>query len=347
MSCIICFDDITQFIECPDKGCDAKICFECGVDYISSSYPDSLPGCPLPTCDTVLMLSQVKKLGNKTLKKYLKILYTRLNGKEVEKIEAKADIIANIRRKRGKYIKEAFPPLVSLTIELCMHSKLKKLDAQIKAQTEERANRDIKKCFSVLCEGYLDEYMICSSCDKQWCRECEKEKKGQAHKCDPQDVASVNAMKDFVSCPKCGVKVCKSYGCNNMTCGLCKTNFNYLDGKKSGSGSEKVRMVTVKAGTIEKITKDADIHSMFYTLADKRPKRLKPDILYNLIVKRKEEYKIKDKKYKFLTDLAKKYEKVELNKLMAREFNKIMTAFEKAAFKSEKEECQEIFDKYK
>lgn len=346
--CMICFDDLDdEYIECPDHRCECKLCFNCSYEYIKSCYPSTIPQCPLPSCEFNIMFSEVCKLGNKPAKKYLKEVYNTLNGKDVEKLEAKANIVDTIRQKRAKYMKEKFPPLIALTIEVCMKDKLKELDNKIKRQTEDRAKNGVKKCFSVLCSGYLDEYLVCADCEKCWCDKCEQEKKGHSHVCKEEDLESVKMLKTLIECPNCKVKVVKSLGCNSMTCAVCKTQFDYVTGEIGGHGSEKVRYVSVKEGTIEKLTSDPAIQKMFYLLAKKKPKKLKMGITHQFILDNKDKFKKKGEKYSWMKKLAQKYEKVEVNKIKARDFNRMMSTYEGFARMSERDECKKVYNLFK
>lgn len=344
-TCMICFDETEKVVSCPDKQCECNMCYDCCKGYINSCKGDGvLPVCPLPSCSWRLVLTDIKVLGNSAVKKYLKLCFVFLDNEEAKEEERKEAVVTAIRRKRAKYIEEHFPPSVSLVIEICMKKKLAALDASIRKQTEEKSTVGKKKCFSILCDGYLDNYMICCDCDRQWCLKCEKEKE-RDHVCDPNDLESMKLLNTYVKCPNCYVPVEKSLGCNNMTCGMCKTNFSYTTGEKTQYGSEKVRPVHLKGDNVSKISEDRETEELV-TMIEKRVavKPLKDDILPKMIAKGRKLLETKEK-YSFLIKLAKKFEKIEKNKIAIKRHRSVMREIEKYVYKRQKDKLREVLDR--
>jgi hypothetical protein len=76
------------------------------------------------------------------------------------------------------------------------------------------------------------------TCGEQFCKKCEiKIKENEKHVCKDEDLESIKTVDSLVKCPKCKLPVVKSYGCHNMTCSICKTNFDYITGTITRAGN--------------------------------------------------------------------------------------------------------------
>ena len=95
----------------------------------------------------------------------------------------------------------------------------------------------IAPCPAEGCRGFLSSQYVCKLCDIPVCSKCmcikknnkkKKDNEEDEHKCNPEDVASVEKIKsDSRKCPKCGVNIYRSEGCSIMFCTNCHTGFNY------------------------------------------------------------------------------------------------------------------------
>ena len=91
----------------------------------------------------------------------------------------------------------------------------------------------IFKCPS--CEvGFVEDYdgdYICNHCDENFCKSC-GEKLVHKHVCKESIKADFKLLiKETKPCPKCGARIYKTSGCNDMFCTNCKTGFNWMTGK--------------------------------------------------------------------------------------------------------------------
>lgn len=87
----------------------------------------------------------------------------------------------------------------------------------------------VAKCSN--CMGRVNDEWVCVTCAQSYCPECE-EPKGVEHKCDPNMLESVAALKSTTKqCPKCKVRIMRTEGCPEMWCTNCHVNFNYITGK--------------------------------------------------------------------------------------------------------------------
>jgi hypothetical protein len=109
-----------------------------------------------------------------------------------------------------------------------------------------------QKCPVDDCAGYLatddvatttDTIKYCSLCKKHTCIECNatvtcptdvapvKGDTPAGHKCDPEARRTLAEIRKHAKpCPKCGVYISKTEGCNDMFCSLCNTAFRYDTG---------------------------------------------------------------------------------------------------------------------
>lgn len=95
----------------------------------------------------------------------------------------------------------------------------------------------IMKCPDDGCRGFLSSAYKCGTCNKYACSKClvvfGAEKDG-AHECNKDTLESVKAIKSETRpCPKCGTRIFKVEGCDQMMCtmGDCNTAFSWNTGK--------------------------------------------------------------------------------------------------------------------
>lgn len=102
-----------------------------------------------------------------------------------------------------------------------------------KVKVEHRAF--VMPCPETDCKGYLSTAYKCASCSKFACPHCLVvlgEEKDLNHECDPDVVATVEQIKkETKGCPKCGERIGKISGCDQMWCPKCTTPFSWRTGK--------------------------------------------------------------------------------------------------------------------
>jgi len=91
---------------------------------------------------------------------------------------------------------------------------------------------EINKCCHQDCDGFLNSKWICNKCNKSSCKDC-REPKEENHTCDEEKIKNVKfALQTTQGCPKCGERIHRIYGCDQMYCPLCKIIFSYSTGKE-------------------------------------------------------------------------------------------------------------------
>ena len=92
----------------------------------------------------------------------------------------------------------------------------------------------IMKCPDGECRGFLSTAYKCGTCQKWSCPDCMVVKgleKDTPHTCDPGQKESVALIiKESKSCPKCGERISKIDGCDQMWCVDCHTAFSWQTG---------------------------------------------------------------------------------------------------------------------
>ena len=95
-------------------------------------------------------------------------------------------------------------------------------------------------CPATACNGMLSTQYKCGICDLYTCPECHEvigPNKTAEHTCDPNNVASAQAIKkDTKQCPGCHNRIYRTEGCSQMWCTGCHTAFDWNTGKKVITG---------------------------------------------------------------------------------------------------------------
>jgi hypothetical protein len=93
----------------------------------------------------------------------------------------------------------------------------------------------IRKCTRDDCQGFLSTAWKCGICEFYSCSKCFKtktKKQDDPHECTKDDLETAELIKkDCKNCPKCGVFIMKTEGCDLMWCISCQTPFSWNTGK--------------------------------------------------------------------------------------------------------------------
>lgn len=88
----------------------------------------------------------------------------------------------------------------------------------------------VMPCQTNECRGMLNDKYYCILCEKHTCNKC-LQSINENHKCNPDNIASAELIKSSSKpCPKCGMRISKIDGCDQMWCVECKTAFSWNKG---------------------------------------------------------------------------------------------------------------------
>ena len=109
------------------------------------------------------------------------------------------------------------------------------LDHSIPKEKSERT-AFIMKCPDIECRGFLSSAYKCGTCQRYACKDCLDilgTDRDVEHTCEEEKKASVGLiLKESKPCPKCGTRISKIDGCDQMFCTECHTAFSWNSGQQ-------------------------------------------------------------------------------------------------------------------
>ena len=255
--CPVCCDKYTvqlrKAVKCPY--CDYTSCSVCLKKYLTEGQLDAhCMGCRRAWNDEFLDLNFTRAFRIGPYKKHREDVLMEREIAILPTRQPRVEAKLKVREIEGE-IKEVNKSLQELDI---MRSKIlhksHRLSARItrytaesegrappawtltegeKATTPERA-KFIMKCPDGECRGFLSTAYKCGTCQNWACPDClviKGKDKDAEHTCDPGQKESVALIvKESRPCPKCGERISKVDGCDQMFCTECHTAFSWNTG---------------------------------------------------------------------------------------------------------------------
>jgi hypothetical protein len=259
-TCAVCFETFNKSTRaktsCP--GCTVSVCRTCLQTYVLGDIRDS-PPCVNPECshggwDRDFLDSQFTRTFR--LQTYKEHRETVLRDRERSRLPETQDDAAAYRHAKQifdveiKKANEIQKQIAELEQELY---RISGRNAQVRAvidsfgrtriqagsraavkEDAEPKRQFIRACPAPDCKGFLSTAWKCGLCEKWTCHECHDLiglTKDTEHTCDPDKVASARLIEqESRPCPKCGARICKIDGCNQMWCTACNTGFDWRTG---------------------------------------------------------------------------------------------------------------------
>ncbi len=246
MTCPICcatFNKSSRLaITCPKPECGEVACRECVRQYLIGSSLD--PHCMHCRIEWEHDFTD-SAIGSAFMRKEYKkhradVLFSRMKAK-VPELQEKAKQVLEIENLESENKKELL-----LIRELTAQIKQMKqnmndrihLIHQIKYGGQKKAKREfIMPCPDENCRGFLNSSYKCEICDKFSCAKCLAilgKTTDVEHECNRDMVKSVEQIKkETRPCPKCGERIFKVSGCDQMWCTAkdCGTPFSWKTGE--------------------------------------------------------------------------------------------------------------------
>lgn len=230
MSCNVCLENYNKTthnkIVC--DFCEYHTCKTCCQKYILKSYQQPhCMNCKREWVRKILVNKFSQKFIDNDLKKHQQQI---LFDTERSLLPTTQAVVEQLNTQK-KIIQEI--EIVEKQIrELKLHSKQlrSKLNSKEKNQTQ-----FVQKCRNGECRGFLSTQWKCGTCNFWTCPDCHEIKgtsKDCVHTCKTENVETVKLLKqDTKPCPKCGVQIFKTEGCQQMFCTQCHTAFHWKTGK--------------------------------------------------------------------------------------------------------------------
>lgn len=243
--CNICCDlfnnSSRKRVECEYVGCKYTACVTCVRAYLLTSTNE--PHCM--ECKQAwtpkFMLVLTKKWLSETYKPHkekflcdieLSKLPETMPAAERYKSVEKEKIV---RRDINDKIKQLKHEIYLLNIEI---DESHRRDRNGSVGAAEPAERKVffMSCPAATCNGMLSTQYKCGICEMYACPACHEiigPRKTDAHTCDPNNVASAEAIKkETKQCPGCHNRIYRIEGCSQMWCTGCHTAFDWNTGRK-------------------------------------------------------------------------------------------------------------------
>ena len=244
MSCNICCENYNKSnhtkIICNYNDCNFECCKTCIRTYILNTTNE--PHCM--NCKNIYNQEFLIKNLNKSFieNDYKNHRKTLLLEKEIAKTQELMPLVS--KTIEIEEYKKKLNIILSERKEL--RDKLNKLDLEIKninrsinnlknsTDIENERKQFILPCPADNCKGYLSNKYKCGICNLYTCPDCLEiigYNKEEQHTCNPDSVKSREAIKSETKpCPKCGVRIFKIIGCDQMWCTECKVAFSWRSG---------------------------------------------------------------------------------------------------------------------
>lgn len=345
-TCIICLSTINELsYSCADNNCKETYCEECVILLIEYSKDEYiLPVCPSTNCNQILLVSDIPKKIVQMYEQLCFNFFIKEQGENVNKQLQNKLVLEKIREERMRFINKTYPDAIALIAEITFKSKIKKLE-KIKEKLLKENQTNLRRCMNTTCTGYINEELVCLTCDSSFCKRCEKNCT-KKHTCKQEDLDSVNIINDMIRCPTCQCPVFKNIGCDSITCSVCSTNFNYKSGEKTGHGSFNTKIATNinQKQKLSKIYSDRSqiVIELLLDVEAKEPKILNKDTLLQPI---KAYYQQQLTAKSAGNKLAKQLNQYYKNKLYIREYQSFMVELEELL--REKQNDRKIINKLK
>ena len=268
--CPVCMDHFTSVIRQPIKCqyCSHQVCRVCTSTYLTTNLNDPhCMGCKREWNREFIDTNLTQTFRKGPLKIHRrKVLIDRERGRlpamqvyvealhNMNEISKRISVIRKLRHElKSKRLKIQHEFSTESLTELAIrcrevNQELQELKNE-KLRLEERYHQAyfiytgrehttrqfIMKCPAEECRGFLSTAWKCGTCQKSFCADCHLEKNGtrdEDHICNEDAKATASMIQtETRPCPKCGIRISKIDGCDQMWCTSCQTTFSWNTGQ--------------------------------------------------------------------------------------------------------------------
>ena len=244
--CQICCEkynnSLRKCVTCPNSECNYSACKTCVRTYIMNSTSDPhCMNCRKPWQQDFIILNLNRNFYNDTYKpQRRKILFEREQSKIPDTMNDVGLYLQAKEKEKDKIVIDREIRQLQLRINELNRDK-NNLQTEInmlkhgKSKEEIERKKFIMPCPENDCRGFLSTSYKCEVCKKFSCPKCLVvlgENKDAPHVCNEDAVKSAEFIKKTTKpCPKCGERIFKIDGCDQMWCTSCHTAFSWRTGQ--------------------------------------------------------------------------------------------------------------------
>lgn len=229
-------------VRCESSGCGYEACKVCVRTYLLGTTNDPhCMNCKNQWTSQFLVSNLNKSYMDSDYKKHRKKL---LAEREISRTPELMVLVERVARIEDEEKELAVLNAEYERVRKLMHEELKKVNAKreriFRIRNGDDAEKDERKKFIMPCpgdncKGYLSSQYKCELCKLFTCPDCFEligYTKEDEHVCKDENIKSAELIKkETKGCPKCGVRIFKISGCDQMWCTECKVAFSWNTGK--------------------------------------------------------------------------------------------------------------------
>ena len=230
-------------VQCPNSHCGFTVCKTCIRTYLlSTTEAPHCMNCKMAWNQRFLVEHLNVSFMNKDYKKHRKELLVQRQLSmmpetmpALEEYHREQEHFAKLQDKEER-IRELRKQIRDLQKEQNNMRLAFEEGGSKETHDEKNTKKFIMPCPDEQCRGFLSSAYKCGLCNYYACPKCllltGKERNDPDHVCDEELVKTAALIRENSKpCPKCGERIMKASGCDQMWCIQCKTAFSWITGK--------------------------------------------------------------------------------------------------------------------
>ena len=229
-----------KVIECPIDSCKYKSCKQCVRTYIlNTSEEPHCMNCKNSWTQKFIIENTNKSFYDNDFKKYKKEILLNIELTKLPESMQAAENYLYIKEQQDE--KQKIQTTINnlnkelLNLKKLRYDCIRNINIIQSGNIDQDKKKFIMPCPNNDCRGYLSTQYKCELCKLYTCPTCFEVigyNKNDEHVCNQDSVKSAELIKkDTKPCPKCGVRIYKISGCNQMWCTECKVAFDWTSSK--------------------------------------------------------------------------------------------------------------------